>query len=191
MVFSMVFLFLFVVSCAAVLFFFFGFFVPALRLRYEDIGNVLSSEEYVDGEEVSLSARREAERAEFSRAMSESHMAVYAKIDGVRGGEGERGGRRLSYSGERSCALLYREYGSEFSGPDVCLGFGDCARVCPQDSIEVVGGVARVSSMCDGCGKCVEACPVGLVSLTGKKPGAAGRGFRFWKSLYRAVHGGK
>ena len=47
-----------------------------------------------------------------------------------------------------------------------CLGFGSCAKVCPQDAIRVKDGVAMVNrKKCVGCGLCVKACPKGLIEL--------------------------
>lgn len=47
-----------------------------------------------------------------------------------------------------------------------CLGFGTCAKTCPQDAISMVDGLARVRpAACVGCGLCVSACPQGLISL--------------------------
>lgn len=47
-----------------------------------------------------------------------------------------------------------------------CLGFGSCAKACPQDAIAMVDGLARVRiSACVGCGLCVETCPQGIISL--------------------------
>ena len=47
-----------------------------------------------------------------------------------------------------------------------CLGLGSCAKVCPQDAIQVVDGVAMVNrKRCIGCGLCAKACPRGLIEL--------------------------
>lgn len=47
-----------------------------------------------------------------------------------------------------------------------CMGFGSCAKACPQDAIVMVDGLARVRSAdCVGCGLCVDTCPQGLISL--------------------------
>ncbi len=48
-----------------------------------------------------------------------------------------------------------------------CLGFGSCAKVCPEGAIKVVNGVAVVNrARCVACGLCVKACPRGLIELT-------------------------
>lgn len=47
-----------------------------------------------------------------------------------------------------------------------CIGLGTCVKVCPQNAITVVDGVAMVNrKKCIGCGLCVKACPRGLIEL--------------------------
>ncbi len=48
-----------------------------------------------------------------------------------------------------------------------CLHFGDCARACPFDAIEMgENGLPQViEEKCTACGKCVEACPRNLFEL--------------------------
>ena len=47
-----------------------------------------------------------------------------------------------------------------------CLGLSSCAKVCPEDAIRVVDGVAVVNrKKCIGCGLCAKACPRGLIDL--------------------------
>lgn len=47
-----------------------------------------------------------------------------------------------------------------------CLGFGSCQKVCDNDAIHILDGVAVVdSNKCGACGQCVSACPMGLIEL--------------------------
>ena len=59
----------------------------------------------------------------------------------------------LSYSGDKKCTFA-------------CLGYGDCAEVCPNDAIYIENNVARVDPRkCVGCGMCVHTCPNHLIKL--------------------------
>ncbi len=47
-----------------------------------------------------------------------------------------------------------------------CIGFGSCQKVCPNDAIRIVNGVAVVNrNKCVGCGLCAKTCPKGLIEL--------------------------
>lgn len=47
-----------------------------------------------------------------------------------------------------------------------CLGFGSCAKVCKENAISIVNGVAVVDgSLCIGCGACAKVCPNGLIEI--------------------------
>lgn len=47
-----------------------------------------------------------------------------------------------------------------------CLGFGSCAKACPQNAISMENGLAKVNpAACVGCGLCVSVCPHELISL--------------------------
>lgn len=70
------------------------------------------------------------------------------------------------YEGVQSCKAASMLYG----GPDACaygcLGFGDCAAVCPVDAICMEQGIARIDrKTCIGCGLCAKTCPKGIISL--------------------------
>jgi len=69
------------------------------------------------------------------------------------------------YRGVKTCKIanLYSSYQSCIYG---CLGFGDCAQVCPVSAIAVKNGRAEVDiDKCIGCGLCVDACPRGVIKL--------------------------
>ena len=47
-----------------------------------------------------------------------------------------------------------------------CLGYGDCAKVCPSDAICLDDGIARVlTARCIGCGLCTKECPKGIITV--------------------------
>lgn len=70
------------------------------------------------------------------------------------------------YDGVRTCFAASMIYGGANSCRYGCLGFGDCAAVCPADAICLEDGIARVdTSRCLGCGICVNACPKRIISI--------------------------
>ena len=48
---------------------------------------------------------------------------------------------------------------------DECIGCGICVDACPQEVLEVPGGVAEAvnEDACIACGECVEECPMGAI----------------------------
>lgn len=175
MVLSLVFIFLFVLSCSMLLFFFFAFFVPALRLRYDSVEELLSAEEFSNPEDerVQTVARAEPRAGRFARV-----DAVAADMD-------------VDWRGVKSCAFFRDAMGSPVGsdGFPACIGYGDCARACPQEAIVVRDGLAVVTDGCDGCGLCVGSCPVNLVSLVPERPSAENPRLRFWSRLHGIVSG--
>jgi ferredoxin len=49
----------------------------------------------------------------------------------------------------------------------LCTGCGICIDVCPNQALEIVDGLAKLTKpeKCDGSGACVEACPVQAITL--------------------------
>lgn len=73
---------------------------------------------------------------------------------------------KYEYQGIATCAAANLMYGGKGDCIYGCLGFGDCAAACPQNAIEIVNGVAKVSAPdCIGCGICARNCPNHLISL--------------------------
>ena len=73
---------------------------------------------------------------------------------------------KYTYSGTQTCLAAGKYYNGKSSCAKGCLGFGDCAKVCPYDAIEFVNGTAVVNRHhCWACGLCIPACPNGLISL--------------------------
>jgi len=73
---------------------------------------------------------------------------------------------KMDYQGIESCKAAKLFYGGRGSCTYGCLGFGDCAAVCPQDAIYIKDGIANVNThKCIGCGLCAKTCPNGLISV--------------------------
>jgi electron transport complex protein RnfB len=70
------------------------------------------------------------------------------------------------YLGISTCSAAHLLGGNKMCSYG-CLHFGDCARACPFDAIEMgKDGLPSVKEeKCTACGKCVEACPRNLFEL--------------------------
>ena len=74
--------------------------------------------------------------------------------------------KKYDYKGQKTCRTANMAYSGDRFCNFACLGYGDCAAVCPQDAITVENGVARVNPRkCIGCGICVRECPNGIIHL--------------------------
>ena len=74
--------------------------------------------------------------------------------------------RRHEYEGIESCRAAQMLYGGEGMCSFGCLGFGDCAKACPQDAICIENGIAHVDTRkCIGSGLCAKTCPNHVIEL--------------------------
>ncbi|UCE82304.1 MAG: 4Fe-4S binding protein [Deltaproteobacteria bacterium] len=56
-----------------------------------------------------------------------------------------------------------------------CRGSGECEKICPQDAIAIVNGVAVIdAAKCDFDGICIPACPHGAISFLEEEKDAGG-----------------
>ncbi len=70
------------------------------------------------------------------------------------------------YSGEKDCHSAMKLGGGDKSCSYGCLGLGSCAKVCDNNAISIINGVAVVDrDKCGGCGKCVRECPKNVIEL--------------------------
>ncbi len=83
----------------------------------------------------------------------------------VRCSGGDKTYDKYAYEGIKSCAMAASSIsGGQRSCVYGCLGYGDCARVCPHGAISISGGVALVDrEKCRGCMLCLAACPKKLI----------------------------
>lgn len=72
----------------------------------------------------------------------------------------------MDYQGPQSCEACNFFYQGRGSCSHACLGYGDCVRVCQYDAIHIVDGVAVVDrESCTGCSMCAKVCPNNLIDM--------------------------
>ncbi|MBE6914311.1 MAG: 4Fe-4S dicluster domain-containing protein [Ruminococcaceae bacterium] len=73
------------------------------------------------------------------------------------------------YEGARSCTAAKLLFGGDGACHFGCLGYGDCASVCPEQAINIINGIAHINDIrCMGCGACARACPQGIIEVLPK-----------------------
>lgn len=81
-------------------------------------------------------------------------------------GNCEATSKKSDYSGVKTCRAASAIYGGPNTCTYGCLGFGDCAAVCPAGAICIKDGIAHVDTrLCMGCGMCVSTCPKSIISI--------------------------
>ena len=174
MILTFVFLFLILLAGTAAIYYLFVFFVPALKLKYQDYNENLASNFNLE------SKRFSSKDAEPSKvAVIENHQENKLIEN-----------RRLFYEGEKNCSLFHSVYRSEYTDSKICIGFGDCVKHCPQSAIIVKDNPYVETELCNGCGKCVDVCPEKLISLADrncveKSSESSQKNFKFWGYCYK------
>lgn len=86
------------------------------------------------------------------------------------GGTNTLSRRKYNCDGVIDCKTASLLYGGPKFCTYGCVGIGTCASVCPENAINIIGGIAAVDrSKCNACGKCIDACPKGIIRLVPKK----------------------
>lgn len=74
--------------------------------------------------------------------------------------------RKSELQGEHSCAAAKLLFSGDRACAYGCLGYGDCAVVCPEGAINIINGVAHVNAArCTGCGLCTKTCPQHIIEV--------------------------
>ena len=70
------------------------------------------------------------------------------------------------YEGVETCRAASMLYGGTNSCRFGCLGYGDCAKVCPSGAICLDDGIAHIlTDRCIGCGLCKQECPKQIITM--------------------------
>ena len=176
MILNFVIIFFMILLITVAIFYIFCFFLPALKIKYEGISDSLATEIHFADEN-----------------MHDYVIPNYEKVVKVQCDEIIDEKRRLFYKGERNCQLFHAVYGSEYKDTKVCIGFGDCVKVCPQRAISVKNGRVQISAMCNGCGKCIDFCPENILTLVKKDKTelqVPKKDFKFWYAWYKLLRSG-
>lgn len=72
---------------------------------------------------------------------------------------------RVDYQGIKTCAAA-KLFGGKGVCSYGCIGYGDCANICPEGAICIEKGIARVNTrLCTGCGLCATICPNKIITI--------------------------
>ena len=73
---------------------------------------------------------------------------------------------KMAYVGVHSCVAARQLFGGQSACAYGCIGFGDCAKACPNGAIRIINGIARINTaVCTGCGMCAGTCPNKLITV--------------------------
>lgn len=172
MILSFVFLFLMLLLITAVVFYLFCFFIPALKLKYDGISTTLAT------------------KIQFYEDDVEPFTGDRTKIAAIDDSADSDFEKRLLYQGDKNCLLFHNIYNSEYKNPKICIGVGDCVRICPQEAIKIRFNRAEIMGTCNGCGKCIDYCPEHIISLvprSKKDSESFPKGFKFWAACYKLL----
>lgn len=145
---------LIVIVISAVLTFLFYVLLPSLKKQGYDVQNILISKEeksYID----SLNDTQKIEKTQ-NRALV--LCSCYKKFSL----------EPINLNEMNTCFMVKKVYGSNFDCKYACIGLGDCAKVCPQNAIEIKNKTAIVTNLCVGCSKCAEVCPQNIIKMVPK-----------------------
>lgn len=102
-----------------------------------------------------------------SDIMGVEAAAVNRKYAKVRcSGTTEYANAKYMYQGLIDCTAANRLLDGYMSCKFGCIGFGSCAKVCPNNAISIRNGVSVIDrDKCSGCGRCTEVCPKHIIDL--------------------------
>lgn len=175
MIIKLLLLFLIVLAVSAVIYYLFEFFIPALKLKYNDYNDSLATNFELSGENLAIDSKID------KIAVIESHSENKTEEN-----------QRLIFVGDENCNLFFSKYTSQYKDEKICIGYGDCAKICPQSALSIKETPLVISDLCNGCGKCLDVCPLHLISLKTRtsqqeNSSLSQKSFKFWNSCYKIL----
>lgn len=178
MIIRILFIFLFLILCGFILYFIYEIFIPAIKSQMLENQDSLFAD-------VELNYVGNMEEPKIPVSDNRAIIKYEKKRDSK--------DNRLIYNGVKSCKLFSLIYDTPNDLSEVCIGFGDCAKVCPQEAILIESGIAKVTENCCGCGNCINVCPKKIIFLVPqeeiKEQIPEQKHFKFWKSCYKIFAG--
>ena len=110
------------------------------------------------------------------RLVKAAEDKIALAVDGIKKGKYPREGlgmlpRMAGFFGQR--AWFGHKTRSYSDGPkidpDICVGCGKCAKMCPTGNITMKDGKAHSAAVCTLCYRCVNICPKQAITLLGKQ----------------------
>jgi len=71
----------------------------------------------------------------------------------------------INFNSKFTCKMMKSLYFTDDAYKYVCLGFGDCKKICSQKAISLKNNTAIVSANCCGCGICADICPQNIIKM--------------------------
>lgn len=86
-------------------------------------------------------------------------------------GEDGIANNKYNYVGEMDCIIASKLQGGGAKDCTYgCLGYGSCIKVCRNNAISLINGIASVDEdKCGGCGECASVCPKKVIDIIPKK----------------------
>ena len=71
----------------------------------------------------------------------------------------------INFNSKFTCRMMKSLYFTDDAYKYVCLGFGDCKKICSQKAITIKNHLATVSASCCGCELCANICPQNIIKM--------------------------
>ena len=109
--------------------------------------------------------------ADVAKALAEACGGEFEAVEEKRAfvkcsGDCSKTSKKADFKGAKTCAAAKLLFSGDGACAYGCIGYGDCAAVCPEQAINVINGIAHINiARCTGCGMCANTCPNGVIAV--------------------------